>query len=1316
MLRGIVLASSIALFGVSSIADLANLPPAIERVAIDDSASALPNVPGAYHLLLFDADRVQMDPSAESILREYDAHLTQQLYTLFPGASFTRATLTDTNPATIAQACADHHAVGVVFTAEDWPGRVGGPAGIDSAAVGVAIYDCYGEDEYSWNESSQAKPSSGDRSPNGQQLINTLDDLSDHVVAKISDLAATPSPTRLGNLLRYGYSIGTGERRTYFGLGPDPAGARVTYAFAFGSAARAGLKLGDLVISINGRATMGLSQDQLNSALVSLGSPPNTYALEVRSADGSRTTIRFEAHDLQWYLTHAGVVAASASPTPSLGQSDPTADRLEALILAGDTADSKGDPKSALSRYQEALVLARQVGSRGYEARALGGIGGADINMGLYPDALSNLQQALPIARQLGMRDAEAAILADIGLVFFSTGRYDDALANAQQALTLDKQLNRSDNEVRALSNVADIEDLMGRFDDSLEASKEGLAIATQLQDVHGQAAARAAMGNVMAALSRFPEALTLYRAALDDYRALKDPRGQARMLGNIGVLQALVGQYSDALESQEEAIALARQASDPQTQAKALNDIANVQAELGLPSAALRSNGEALEIQRKIGNPLRIATSLTTRGFIEKDLATYGDAESTFREALAISTQLGDQIEAGYVLNGLGAVQAARGQYAAALASYQSALAIAVQSGDREGEATLSWTSADVQQRLGLFRDALASAQRSIALHRATGSPAWHGLSAAAHAQASLDDPPGAISNYGAAIDEIERLRGALPETDSRTSFFEQALFVYDDYIAYLLDLDRRFPGTGYDRKAFEIFERRQARTLLDEISQSAVHGFSGVPSAVSDKESTIAIEIAQLVTRLARARSTSRTTAATIASLEAELGAVEQQRDALEADIRSRYPAYYALRHPRPVDVPTLQRVLRPGEAMLVYDVLRTRTALWIITPSAFQLFELEGGAQDAQSKVTHYLSATRSVQSAIDTGISAAAVRRLAAQTLPSFVESSSALYQWLFPIGARSMIAASTSLYVVPTAALYDSPFEALATTAPGESIRYLVEDHSVSYLSSASLLAVLRAGLEKRRQSEQQPLVAFANPKFDEGVASGPSAAPTLAALQTSAVSRIISRGAQTSVFPALPGSKIEAQSVAATIQGSPTDIYLGDEASVATVRRLNANGSLANFRYVLFATHAALPDTISGIAQPSLVLAHPTAGGLLTMGDVFGLSLNAQLVMLSACESGGGITTKGEGVQGLTQAFMYAGTPVVSVTQWEVVDDVAERFTPDFFLRMHRNATPAQALREAKLTMIHGSDAMLRHPFFWAPTVLFGDGAFASSQ
>ena len=1309
MFRGIVIASVILLFGVSASAD-------------DGASVTLPNVPAAFHLVFFDADRLQMAPGAASILDPYDAQLLKKLSTVLPGVKITQVPLANTDPATMARACVDDQAIGVVLTGSDWPIPAPGAVKTISTTVAVGIYDCHGEAEWGAKESKSSTPSTVDHSVGAAQIAGMLDDLSDQVIADIHDITAKPNPTRLENFLKYGYAVGTGERRPYFGLQPDPAGARVTYAFVFGSAARAGLKPGDLVTAINGQPTIGLSQDRLNSTLLGLMSPPNNYALDVQAAEGSKTTVRFEAQDLQWYLAHpttAVAVSTSPAPTPSPGPSiDPVVAQMEALLLAGDDANRHGDATTALLKYQEALALARQTGNRGYEARSLGSIGGAELVVGRYADALSNLQAALAIARQLGMRDAEAGVLGDMGIVLKDTGHYEDALSDVQQALTIDRQLGRSDNEQRALGTIADIEQRMSRYDDSLEAANEELAIAVQRQDLDGQAGAHLAMGNVMTALSRFPEALGFYRLALDAYRALKNPQGEAHVLGNIGLIQTEVGQYADALESHEETIALARQAGDPPTEAKALNDIANVQAELGLYQAALRSNGDALEIQRKIGDPTRIANTLTTRGFIEKDLAAYADAESYFRQALDLSTQIADQAEPGYDLIGLGSVQASQGRYAEALASYQRALAVFVKLGDQQDQADILWSSATVQQRLHLFSDALVSAQRSSVLLRATGSPVWHALYAAAQAQASLDDPQDALANYEAAIDEIEQLRGALPEAGSRTSFFVQALPVYDNYIAYLLDLDRRFPGKGYDRKAFEIFERRQGRTLLEQISQSAAHGFSGVPLAVSQQENTITVEIAQLKSSLAQARSTSQADAKAIAALETELSAVEQRRDALEASIKSRYPAYYALQHPQPIAVSTLQqRVLRPGEAMLVYDVLGNRTALWIITPTAFQLFELEGGAADVQHKVDQYLSAPRSVQSAIDSGLSRSAVRRLAAQTLPPFVDASSALYQWLFPAAARSTISASKVLYVVPTGALYGAPFEALVTqTGSSGHVRYLVEDVAISYLPSASLLGVLREGAEKQRQTDQQPLVAFANPTFARTTGADSSTAPTLGASQTAALANIVSAGSQTSDFPALPGSEIEAKAVAATIKGSIADIYLHDDASVATVNRLNANGDLKHFRYVLFATHAALPDTVSGVAQPSLVLAHPSAGGFLTMGDVYGLSLDAQLVMLSACESGGGVATKGEGVQGLTQAFMYAGTPVVSVTQWEVVDDVAERFTPDFFFRMHNNATPAQALRAAKLAMIRGSDAMLQHPFFWAPTVLFGDGAFAPGQ
>jgi CHAT domain-containing protein len=180
--------------------------------------------------------------------------------------------------------------------------------------------------------------------------------------------------------------------------------------------------------------------------------------------------------------------------------------------------------------------------------------------------------------------------------------------------------------------------------------------------------------------------------------------------------------------------------------------------------------------------------------------------------------------------------------------------------------------------------------------------------------------------------------------------------------------------------------------------------------------------------------------------------------------------------------------------------------------------------------------------------------------------------------------------------------------------------------------------------------------------------------------------------------------------VATELGAEPGAVYTGESATRDELLKLD----LTKFRYVLFATHAVLPGTIRQLDQPALVLAHPERNGYLTMSDVYGLSLQSDLVVLSACQSGGGTENSGEGVQGLTQAFMYAGAPAVAVTDWTVLDDVQKTFIPSFFhaLSGASPAPPASALQSAKIQMIRGSNPALTHPFFWAGTVLFGDGAF----
>jgi CHAT domain-containing protein len=200
-------------------------------------------------------------------------------------------------------------------------------------------------------------------------------------------------------------------------------------------------------------------------------------------------------------------------------------------------------------------------------------------------------------------------------------------------------------------------------------------------------------------------------------------------------------------------------------------------------------------------------------------------------------------------------------------------------------------------------------------------------------------------------------------------------------------------------------------------------------------------------------------------------------------------------------------------------------------------------------------------------------------------------------------------------------------------------------------------------------------------------------------------------------FQELPDTEDEAKEIKQILQAPDQSqpLQLQAAASRSQVLRLQKENRLENYRYVVFACHGVLPGEVDQVRQPALVLSHPdpqTKGdGYLTMADIFGLKLNADLVSLSACNTGRGKLEKGEGVVGLTRAFMYAGTPALSVTLWSVESGSARRLNTGLYQNLEAKNSRAQALRRIKQEMIRGDQAELyRHPFFWAPLVLFGEG------
>jgi CHAT domain-containing protein len=314
-----------------------------------------------------------------------------------------------------------------------------------------------------------------------------------------------------------------------------------------------------------------------------------------------------------------------------------------------------------------------------------------------------------------------------------------------------------------------------------------------------------------------------------------------------------------------------------------------------------------------------------------------------------------------------------------------------------------------------------------------------------------------------------------------------------------------------------------------------------------------------------------------------------------------------------------------------------------------------------------------------------------------------------------------------LYKLPFEALLTEPFAedheqesvmgALLKEAP-----FWAKTHTISYLPSLSVLRSLRT-LGKEKPPGQLPFVAFADPVFtlSEEEPGVDEASPTSRTFTRSVFFNKLSTrmGGEEWELPRLPDTRDEAIEVA-NILGAPVeqDVYLDEHASESNVKSL----PLHQYRHVLFATHALLAGEFGPGTQPALALSFvgdQNNDGLLEMGEILGLDLNADLIVLSACNtaSGTGENDHGEGFAGLTRSFMYAGAKSLFVTQWSVESSSAKTLVQTTFQKA-QETSKGEALALSRRAMIESGEviefdaelsASLAHPYFWAPYILVGE-------
>jgi len=430
-----------------------------------------------------------------------------------------------------------------------------------------------------------------------------------------------------------------------------------------------------------------------------------------------------------------------------------------------------------------------------------------------------------------------------------------------------------------------------------------------------------------------------------------------------------------------------------------------------------------------------------------------------------------------------------------------------------------------------------------------------------------------------------------------------------------------------------------------------------------------------------------------------------LQKQLDDVRRTIAKRYPAFLQLVNPVNPNVDTIRKALAPGEAFVGLFPGRDGTFMWAVNAN--------GRTALAISKWTGAEVGARvaALRATLDVG------DRLPRLPAMDFGPSLALYDELIRPL--RDALVGATVLDISASGALASVPFATLVTgpatdpaTAP-----WLVKEFAIAQTPGAAAFVTLR-GVDAKTPAAKA-LIGFGDPQFRLGapvsVVTPGGGAPkarnlVVSANASQASTYTVEKGFRYAAIPALPETREELQALATALGADPQgDLVLG----AAATRKAVMTTPLADRRVVAFATHGLLPGEIPTLSKPALAMAATDDGEspLLNLDDVLTLKLNAQWVVLSACNTAGG-ERDGVAMSGLVRGFFFAGARSVLATQWAVESESARRLVTQIFGNAAKDPKAARAVdvQRAQLAMIDGTlGSGYAHPFYWAPYTLFGD-------
>lgn len=935
----------------------------------------------------------------------------------------------------------------------------------------------------------------------------------------------------------------------------------------------------------------------------------------------------------------------------------------------------------------------------------------------------------------------KASALNDLGAIYARLGA-----ASVGEATTLLKQafeLYRSHNDRRgqasSLGHLATINFRAGNLSAARDMVNQALEFRRAENDKPGISNAINMLAVIADGLGEPEDALKYSRESLQNWEALgeikaSDRRRLASVLSTVAVASDKLGQWDQAFEYYDRALAVYNEA-DP-LRAVVLDNKGELYVALGNPAKARECYEQALKILSTGGNPDVDVKAGVLVHLGQLSIAS-GDVQSAirvFQEALSLQPPVARQAD---ILTNLANSFAIKADFERAMSTYSSTLKLQKDRRDQRGQALTLQKRGEAYALLSKPEEALNDLNSALPLWRAVKDQRGEAatLNAIARVERARGNFSSALAHNAEAIRIVESLRTNISSYQLRTTYFS----IQENY--YELDVDLRMQLGKVEKRdeylaaALESSEKARARVLLDSLNEAGV-GRSGYSKTSDPRFSSLIEEKLKLLSTLA-AKAQARTrflngphSNEQIATLDRELTALNGKYDEVETRIRSQNPRFATLTKPAPARLRLIQKQLDDDTLLIEFLLGEHRSYAWIVGNNSLDGVELPAGPEIEQ--LARRISISLSERGRIEKSESPLRRQERISLAESDFRDASSSLSKALlvplarFLTKKRLVVVADGALQLLPFGAL---PYPEQLDRAGVDSDRMLLESHEIVTLPSASVILVQRQEFAGRKPAphvvaviadpvfgKNDPRVLSAKSKRFKGSGDGESPETDPAGNEsrhTKNKEALLTRALgdvgidSLTEIARLPFSLREAKAILKTVPASQSFSALDFDANRATVM----DPKLAQYRIVHLATHGVMDlkhPELSGILLSMIDENGKEQNGYLGLNEIYNLNWPAELVVLSACETGIGKEIKGEGLIALTRGFMYAGAARVVASLWKVNDRATAVLMEEFYHEMLVNkSTPAAALRAAQLKL--SRHPRWGNPHFWAGFVLQGE-------